>query len=279
MEAKKNKCFVIAPIGESNSDIRRDLTGLLDTVIRPSIKEFSLDVIAPHEIPNPGSITKQVIEHIISVDLVIADLTNLNPNVMYELAVRHAAALPVISLAEVGTKPPFDISDERIIFFVRDMAGIIELKTKLVEAVKVALGGEVSDNPVYRAVQTKLIRETSPPETDIYMLNRLDKIEQVITKLSDNMYSKSFNKEETEVIEGEDYIIMNLAGERKNITKFIKDLKARHDVLHMIYDTDYKEEVTIAIKFDKKKLRLENNAIINYLIGDAGATNLEIEFA
>jgi len=50
-------------------------------------------------------------------DLVIADLTYHNPNVFYELAVRHLNKKPVIHLIKKGEKIPFDINDRRTIFY------------------------------------------------------------------------------------------------------------------------------------------------------------------
>src|SRR5688572_1260591 len=94
----QKRCFVITPIGDS------------------------------------ASITSQVIEHLLTDELVVANLTELNPNVMYELAVRHAARLPVVTLAHQGTKLPFDIADERTIYFTNDMQGVEELKPALLIA-------------------------------------------------------------------------------------------------------------------------------------------------
>jgi len=97
----------------------------------------------------------QVIKHILEDDLVIADLTRCNPNVMYELGVRHTAGGPVVLLAQEGENLPFDIVGERTIFYSYDMAGAAELKPQLKEAVKKALEDSTPDNPVSRVLKSK----------------------------------------------------------------------------------------------------------------------------
>jgi len=181
VKVKEIKCFVVTPIGKDGSDIRRSADGLIDSVIEPICKSLKMEMFVAHRIDTPGSITEQVLEHILQDDLVIANLTTLNPNVMYELAVRHSARLPVISLAENGTNLPFDISDERTIFYDNDMAGVNKLIPILEKMASDALTDSEPDNPVYRAARNKVMKDIQPQgDFQSYMLERLDRFESII---------------------------------------------------------------------------------------------------
>lgn len=174
---EKPRCFVITPIGPENSQIRIKADGLLQAVISPAI-ENDFEVIVAHKMHKPGSITHQVIELVLEADLVVANLTGLNPNVMYELALRHAKRLPVVILAERGTTLPFDIITERTIFYTDHLADTITTRRSLKEAVKSAMEDEEVDNPVYRVIKDKIINESlvaGDPLREI--LDRIEKIE------------------------------------------------------------------------------------------------------
>jgi len=184
------KCFVVTPIGGDNSATRRAADGLISAVIKPVLFEMGFEVHVAHEISNPGSITKQVIEHILYDDLVIANLTELNPNVMYELAVRHCTGLPIVALAETGTQLPFDISDERTIFFRNDMHGTMDLRPRLTDTIETALSEGEPDNPVYRVSQARVMREAvQGDDTQGFLLKKLDYIESALSEIKNSSIS------------------------------------------------------------------------------------------
>lgn len=93
-ETENNNCFIINPIGPVNSEKRNKTEGLLNAVITPVLDALKLNQVVAHRISESGSITKQVVRHLIEDKLVIANLTGLNANVMYELAFRHAKHEP-----------------------------------------------------------------------------------------------------------------------------------------------------------------------------------------
>ena len=71
----------------------------------------------------PGIITSQVIEHILASPFVIADLTFHNPNVFYELAIRHALRKPFVQMIKKGEAIPFDVATARTVYFDLDLNG------------------------------------------------------------------------------------------------------------------------------------------------------------
>ena len=118
-------CFVISPIGDPNSVERKHADLMLTALIEPALKELGLRAVRADTISTPGLITGQVMDHVARAKLVIADLSFGNPNVYYELALRHATRKPVVQIIRTGDKLPFDVGQYRTV--VIDMTDIYVL--------------------------------------------------------------------------------------------------------------------------------------------------------
>ncbi|MFB3887511.1 MAG: hypothetical protein ACE144_20015 [Thermodesulfobacteriota bacterium] len=114
-ESWEKVCFYISPIGDEGSDQRNHSDLFLGSIVEPALEEFSLKVVRADRIGKPGMITAQVIQYILRSHLVIADLSFHNPNVFYELSLRHACRLPTVQIIRKVDRIPFDLDQFRTI--------------------------------------------------------------------------------------------------------------------------------------------------------------------
>jgi hypothetical protein len=115
-EQDKNKvCFVIAPIGKDASPTRQRSDQVLKHIVEPAASECGYQTMRADSIESSGIITAQIIEHLFNDPMVVADLTESNANVFYELGVRHTVRKPVIQMIEDGETIPFDVAQLRTI--------------------------------------------------------------------------------------------------------------------------------------------------------------------
>lgn len=159
-------CFVIAPIGEADSDTRKRSDQVLKHVIGPAVCSLGYRAIRADQISEPGIITSQVIQHIVDDPLVIADLTERNPNVFYELAIRHAIRKPLVQLIRSGEQIPFDIAGTRTIHIDHHDLDSVEDAKREIQAQVTALEQDSSrlETPISVALDMQVLRASGNPE-------------------------------------------------------------------------------------------------------------------
>lgn len=194
-------CFIITPIGKLNSEENIKARGLIDSVISPELEKHGFYPLPAYDIKNSGDINNQVIQNILDNELVIANLTGLNPNVMYELAIRHAARKKVIMMTEAPTVLPFDIHNQRTIFYNDSFAGSLQAKADLSDAIFATLNDDVVDNPIYKATELKSIinEDVNKPDRNLFTLSfeRLDNMESAMSR--SNNFSKKAIESNTDL--------------------------------------------------------------------------------
>jgi hypothetical protein len=112
-------------------------------VLEPACDVFGLKAVRADRIAETGEITEQIFQYLRDADVVIADLSGANPNVMYELGLRHTRDKLTIQIGEYG-RLPFDVNTIRTIQFKRTEAGRIEARNALTDALRSGLQGNGS---------------------------------------------------------------------------------------------------------------------------------------
>jgi hypothetical protein len=149
----RNVCFYITPIGSEDSEFRMHSDLFLGSIVEPALEEFGLKVVRGDRIEDTGMITRQEVQYVMRSRLVIADLSFHNPNVFYELALRHASGLPTVQIIRACDQVPFDVGQMRTVRI--DTSSIYTLvpqlevyRAEIANQVRRALeSSEVADNP------------------------------------------------------------------------------------------------------------------------------------
>lgn len=246
-------CFVISPLGDAESETRKRSDKVFKHIITPSVSKHNFKPIRADHISEPGIITTQVIQYIVDAPLVIADLTERNPNVFYELAIRHAIKKPLIQIIKKGEQIPFDVAATRIIHFdIQDLDSVEQAKSDIESQIlNINKGDGEFDNPISISLELKILKESGNPE-QMSLANLLS----VITELRSGILSiEKRISDPTNLIPLEyfDHVYRKIS--RKNISpdiymlfeKHLSELREMIDRLRMIRKRKSKEELEMTI--------------------------------
>ncbi|WP_050671292.1 hypothetical protein [Luteipulveratus halotolerans] len=161
-----------------------------DHLIRPALEKAGYDVIPPTS-KGAGLIHADIIRHLDQSDLVLADFSTLNPNVLFEAGVRTSIHKPLVILAEKGTKLPFDTSAINTWWYDPDLNPWV-LRTELDDLVLHIQSTELTGNALWSrfGVELKSAELTatgSPEDARLALLtDEIHTIKQAVGALLDD---------------------------------------------------------------------------------------------
>ncbi|WP_435642606.1 hypothetical protein ACR9VJ_04650 [Streptomyces sp. H49] len=139
------KCFVVGPIGDPHAEhgspereAYEHHLGIFEQVIAPACEKYGISAVRADGIAHAGDINEQICRHVVESDLVVADVSGGNPNVMYELGLRHITGKPTIHIGEAG-QLPFDIASIRTIRYQRKRSHLAEARKEIESALEAGL--------------------------------------------------------------------------------------------------------------------------------------------
>lgn len=153
--AKKNKVFVIMCF-------KKEYDPVYDA-IEKAVKEAGCSCNRSDKYLMPQNIPSKIIRDIFDADILIADISEANPNVYYELGISHTLPKNTIIISQSEEALPFNIRNEFVYKYKTNSDGLELLSYKLKDIIKELLNGhKVPSNIVQEVFETHIKRNQSP---------------------------------------------------------------------------------------------------------------------
>ena len=174
--------FVISPFGEP-------FDTYFSHIIKPALEDCSLYAIRGDSLYRPTTIVDDIWQGIREAKLLIAELTDRNPNVFYELGLAHAISKPVILISKSIDDVPFDLRSIRVLVYDKDHPDWgNKLRLSLTKAIKEVLQNPTSAIPTTFKVAVKPV---VPEEAETAL--RLEALEAMVQRLVDGLDANPFS--------------------------------------------------------------------------------------
>lgn len=113
MEGKKENCFVLMPFGHH-------FDRYFQNIYVPAIEDSGLAAVRADSLFRSSSILHDIWNHIKQARVLLADLTDTNSSVFYELGLAHAIGEPVVLVSNDIEDVPFDLRGLRVLIYDKD---------------------------------------------------------------------------------------------------------------------------------------------------------------
>ena len=167
-------CFIVTAIGESGTPTRERADNVYRYLIAPVCEELGYRPVRVDHVNAVDNINETVINYLKTAPMVIADMTEHNPNAFYELGFRQARELPLVPIIKVGERLPFDVITTRTVFYDTDVAKIEDSKENLKSKI---LSFENFEMP-----ESRIDKNVTLDELDDKITKKLNKILNLLEK-------------------------------------------------------------------------------------------------
>ncbi len=165
--------FVIMPF-------KPELKEVYEHIIKPAVEECGFTCIRADECSEGGNINRTIIEYLYKSDVVIADLTGLNPNVFYELGIAHSLGNKAVMITQNIEEVPFDVRNYQIIVYKQTIGGAAGLKEDLIRKIR--------NLDKWRTRPSNPVQDFKPV-LSVKQVNRVNEIEKRVDTLETQLHS------------------------------------------------------------------------------------------
>ena len=138
---------------DARSGLAIDFHQVFTDILQPAAVLAGLQLVRPDPDAASGwSLTKQTLGGLMSSDVVVAEITTWDPNVMYEVGVRHALSRgPTVLITTSPETPPFDLGYVRLVRY--DPRNLEAARAQLSQVLGVAARSS-EGSPIYEFFPT-----------------------------------------------------------------------------------------------------------------------------
>lgn len=185
---KKGICFVLMPFKDP-------FDTYYVTIIKPAVIAAGLECQRGDSLFRPSPIMGDIWEMIQKAQVLVAELTEKNANVFYELGLGHAIGKPIVLISETIEDVPFDLRPLRVIFYDKDNpAWGNKLRTDLTSSLQETLQDPAEAVP---SMFRKKVKSQAPEETSTE--TRLSEIERQLISIQEAGYRGQFSRADISV--------------------------------------------------------------------------------
>ncbi len=252
----KKKCFVIMPISKTKSCTSDEWAGIFEHMIKPAVTGSKLGFDCEQAKPLTGAFIRDILDRLNRADVVIADLTDKNPNVFYELGIRHTLKNRTILIVQNIKHVPSDLRSYWVVTYEKDLTGAEKFKRRVREILReMQKNPDKPDSPVADFLGLKNI--------DIFAYEKsanLKKLSALITELSYDVNSIASILDSVKISEGR---------RKKSKREFtVSNERFSNTCLELLLSTSY---VTLPQKLStiawetNELIKLTNNTLENWV--------------
>lgn len=196
------RCFVVMGYGiryDFSSKKKINLDAIYRNIIKPAVCACGYECIRGDEVLDSGLIDESMYYGILESDLVVADITTLNPNAIYELGVRHGVRrFRTIIMMESGDKFFFDLNHNRTLTYTyyknqikynKEFEVVKDRLTKIIQEID---KHEQIDSPLYKFIPN--LNEPQRQDREDVVNKDVEPLYRRIKEATDLRRGKNFEK-------------------------------------------------------------------------------------
>ena len=146
------------PFSSTKSCTEEEWTDVFENLHKPAIMGSRNGYKCERSNIRTGAFIKDILMQLNQADVVLADLTDMNPNVLYELGVRHTLRNRTILVSQTIDNIPSDLKQYGVIKYNTTPKGVTEFKKKISNILKdIKNNPDRADNPVSDYLHQKII--------------------------------------------------------------------------------------------------------------------------